>query len=582
MSEDSLDSGSERRILPLQAGQLRSAHSITSVRSTSPQQRLGISPPRPTLSVDLTNHFTRPLTDQLSSESEIGTLDMLSVQDELASSMNSLSFAPLRELPNPFRTSIEDQSEEQQGPLPQGKQFFILTSAGKQIYTMHGEDEYVMGLMGIVHTLVSYFQVRNGSHEELRSITTYDNNGVLQKFAFMRKKYIVLLVMTNHNESDQDLQQQLDLLYSHLVSTLSQRQLNRLFGKRENFDLRNFLSESDFHSLDQLCRAMCQGSHPGWWLGALECVTMDSSVRNRIHSIMLHSTKDLAPGTLLYGLIVAPGQRLVSVMRPRGHTLHTTDLQLLFSMVENQLQLLDSQQEAWVPICFPKFNSNGFLYYYVKFLPEDASNSANIIEGDNAVRPALILISPRTNKFYELREAASSMIDALGSARLLPYIHNPSRITINDIPAPLAHHFIYKSKKYVQYVMPETIGINTNWQTLMTYYAHLKASVRNDNGHTLNQTALSFLRWSSNSNEPLLHNSPDIRFSATGNVSGACLLEEELDMIGLTWITANFELYLICNNCTLDRKIVLKSARNIVSWCKRKERKLFVSEGAVF
>ncbi|AET38570.1 guanine nucleotide exchange factor MON1 Ecym_3058 [Eremothecium cymbalariae DBVPG len=586
---------------------LRSVASLTSLKSLSPPQTMNWPISKATISVDLTNHFTSTLVrssladqeslyERLSPSpqnvepnveglsSEAMTYDLLSIQDELTHSLHSVAYVPLRELPNPFRRTVENCKE-----LPQGKQFLILTSAGKPIYSMNGQDEYVMGLMGIVHTIINYFQL-SGQKECLKTITTFDTNGVLQKFTFLNKRHVVLLAMTNYNETDLKLQQQLDLLYSYLISTLSLRQLNRLFNKRENFDLRSHLTGSDFHNLDQLCQSICLGKHPGWMLGALECVTLKKSIRQRIHTIMLQSIRDLPVGALLYGIIMAPDHRLVSVMRPKGHTLHTTDLQLLFSMVENQLQFLDSNQEVWVPVCFPKFNGNGFLYCYFKFLPPGFIGTANnygnatTLEGNERVKPTLILISPQKNSFYELQQAANTMTDNLTISGILPHITNPSRFTINDIPAPLVHHFIYKSKKYVQYVMPETSSV-TDWSTLMKYYSHLKSAVFDNNGTPLNKTVLSFVRWSALSDEdrpPKSRNNELLLQEDLNADSREFFIEEGMDMFGMAWFTPSFELYLVCNNGAVDRNMILKSARNISRWCKLNEHRLFVSDSAVF
>lgn len=553
------------------------------------QKGLKISLPKPTLSVNLVNHFNHsPICEndrtQSPSSAEASTFEVLDLENELACSMQSLQLSQARELPDPFLSRISEYEGSGEG-LPEHRQFFIMSSAGKPIYSMNGRFDYVMGLMGIVHTLVNYFQLRDGDGDNLRSIDTYDSEGVLQKFAFLRKRHMVLLVMTTGRESDADLQQQLDLLYSYIISTLSSRQLNRLFKNRENFDLRGFLSKSDFSNLDLLCHAICAGTHPGWWLGALECLSMEGSSRKHIQLIMLNAIRDLEPGTLLYGLIVASDHRLVSVARAKVHKLHTTDLQLLFSLMENQLQLLDNDQEAWVPICFPKFNWNGFLYCYVKFLPSDPAVLSTSIKVSRKIKPALILISPQTGAFYKLRETASSIISGLYSSNLLSCIKDPKRVTVNDIPAPLVHHFIYKCKMHSRYFMPEP-SVASCWPTLVKYYLHLKSTIIDENAHPVNNNCLSFVRWSTSSHyNKQTHQTSGTKVLSAHNssdVSDDFFVKEKMDMVGLAWNTPSFELYLVCNNCSLDKNIVLNSAKNIVSFCCSNEEMLFVSDRAVF
>ncbi|AEY94829.1 FAAR175Cp [Eremothecium gossypii FDAG1] len=573
-SASTRESARETRAGP-QALPLGSVVSLSSMRSASPTHAPWVA--KPTTSVDLTNHFMEVAARGGEEERSLASPGE-EMQYELAHSMKAAPALP-RELPSPFRAAGG------RGALPQEKQFFVLTAAGKPIYSMHGPEELVMGLMGIAHTLLNYFEL-DGPRERLRTITTYDAHGVLQRFAFLRKKHVVLLAMTTRNEAEAELQQQLDLLYSYLVSSLSLRQMSRLF-ERANFDLRSFLTESDFHNLDQLCRAMCDGTHLGWTLGALECITLKHSVRQRINSIMLRATRGLAVGTLLYGMIVAPDHRLVSVLRPKGHTLHTTDLQLLFSMVENQLQLLHSSQEVWVPLCFPKFNGNGFLYCYIKFLPTDTESASNetTLEGNMHIKPTLILISPQKSSFYDLHTCASEILDNLAVAGIMPHITAPSRFTINDIPAPLVHHFIYKSKKYVQYVMPETSS-TTDWSTLMKYYSHLRSNALDSHGNPLSENVVAFARWCASSGQVQVEycdSSEELQVEdQPSSIFSESFVEESLNMTGLSWITPSFELYLLCNNGEIPKAVVMKSARNVVGWCSRNGHKLFVSEGAVF
>lgn len=509
------------------------------------------------------------------------------LHNELVQSMYSLDLGDRRfvsnEIPSVFQES-RILEEEEDTKLTQDKHFFILTSAGKPIYSMNGNDEKVMGLMGIVHTVINYFNLC-ATPTKLKTLTTSSMNSVVQKFTFVDRSPILLMAMSSRGETENELINQLDFLYSYLISSLSKRQLTRLFNKRDNFDLRNFLGPADFNNLNQICSMICNKFHPDLLLGALECLNLKKSVRRKLHSLMLERTMadgNNTRGKLLYGLIVAPGNRLVSVLRPRGHTLHTTDLHLLFSLIFNQFQHLEDDQELWVPVCFPKFNSSGFLYCYIKFLPHEQQQD----------RSALVLISAQKDAFFALREIGERIVNQIQERDLLSAINSAKRFTITDIPAPLVHHFIYKSKKHVQYVMPrvEHIGVqeerivipdedDTDSSTqnereaaylkkLMTYYLHIHNSAVGDDGTPYNRSTLSFVKWS---NEPLNDDEQEPIFQ-----------EEKLNMLGLAWLTPSFELYLICNNGVIDRRMVLQSARNIVAWCRKYESRLFVSDGAVF
>lgn len=134
---------------------------------------------------------------------------------------------------------------------------------------------------------------------------------------------------------------------------------------------------------------MTRGS-PQILLSALECVKMRKHHREKINNILLKSRSS----SLLYGLVIAD-ERLVSVIRPKRHSLHPPDLQLLFSMLFNASTFRDGG-EHWTPICLPKFNSKGFLHAYICFFRKEI---------------ALVLISADKDAFFEMREVKEVVVE---------------------------------------------------------------------------------------------------------------------------------------------------------------------------
>jgi len=143
-------------------------------------------------------------------------------------------------------------------------------------------------------------------------------------------------------------------------------------------------------------------SDPGILLGALEVAKLRKTTREKINTALLNARHE----DLLYGMIVAEG-RLVSVIRPRRHSLHpagksngdsglNVDMQLLFSMVFNSSSLLNGN-EHWIPLCLPKFNAKGFLHAYIWA-------QASI---------AIILISADKNAFFNMRTVKEKVLEHL-------------------------------------------------------------------------------------------------------------------------------------------------------------------------
>ena len=486
------------------------------------------------------------------------------------------------EIPDVF-TSVNTSGDTSKDLKSHGKNFLILTSAGKPIFSMFGNDKDIIPYMGVINTVVSYFQVNQKA--QIRSINLKKTK---QAFVFLNKSPILLMAYSRRGESTNQLMAQLDLLYSYLISSINERQLQRLFHNRSNFDLHNYLEVTDFDNLRQICFILCNKLYPDFSINALQCFIMRKTIRSKIHDIihteLLNESKYIPRGTLLYGLILSHKRdmfKLCSVIRPKGHTLHTVDLQLLFCLITHQFANRDGDQELWLPICFPKFNSNGFLYSYIKYLSRAAPGSPN----EDTV---LVLISAQKDAFFKLKLFGDKLWNKLQSEKLGDYlIQDRLKFRISDIPAPLVHHFVYKSKKYVQYVMPE-LEIHTEdeaqlqqyEQKLKTYYEHLHHSAIDDRGVPINKTMLNYIHWETGpGNAQSLNGDGN---DGDDDDTTEEFRRERTSMMGLVWITPQFELYLVCNNGVDNKETVLRSAKQIIEWCRKYEARLFIQEGATF
>lgn len=83
----------------------------------------------------------------------------------------------------------------------QKKHIFILSEAGKPIYSLHGNEDKLATLFGVIQALVSF--VQHGQD----AITSIHAGGI--KFAFMQRNSLILVAATRTNMSVQQLQLQL-------------------------------------------------------------------------------------------------------------------------------------------------------------------------------------------------------------------------------------------------------------------------------------------------------------------------------------------------------------------------------------
>ena len=276
----------------------------------------------------------------------------------------------------------------------------ILSSAGKPIYNRHGDDNLISSYIGVIQTIISFYQSASNS---LKGFTA---GGV--RFVVMIQGPLYLVAISRLAESDAQLRVQLEALYMQILSTLTLPTLNHLFSSRPSTDLRRPLQGTE-PLLSALADSFTRGSVPTL-LSALECLKLRKSHRQIIESTLLKVRTE----NLLYGLIVAGG-RLVSVVRPKRHSLHPGDLQLIFNMLFEAGGVKAGGGESWIPFCLPGFNKNGYLYMFVSFLSSKKDNEdSSTSSGNNPEKEdetAVLLISANKESFYDLRKMRDELVD---------------------------------------------------------------------------------------------------------------------------------------------------------------------------
>ncbi|KAH8704780.1 trafficking protein Mon1-domain-containing protein [Talaromyces proteolyticus] len=419
------------------------------------------------------------------------------------------------------------------------KHYLILSAAGKPIYTRHGEGGLVSGYIGIIQTIISFYQEGD---DALKSFVAGDT-----KIVILSQSTLYLVAISRLVESETQLRLQLDALYMQILSTLTLPTLNRLFSIRPSTDLKRPLQGTET-LLSSLADSFTRGS-PTTLLSALECLKIRKSHRQAINNILLKTRAE----KLLYGLVAAGG-RLVSVIRPKKHSLHPGDLQLLFNMIFEADGVKAGGGESWIPVCLPGFNSSGYLYMYVSFLNlrDDAVDVAtdDDIPKDESV--AIILISPDKEGFFQLQEMRDNIVEQMqknGSMKIIMEAIKRGRPNPTDIvPGTVLRHFIYKSRAHVQFVMssyePEFVSIARHRRLISTYNS-LHESVHARNTHV------------------------KVHHSASKSAST------------FAWVTQGFELYCVAGPDT-NRNALSQGANKISQWVRKEEERLFIIGGAVF
>ena len=421
------------------------------------------------------------------------------------------------------------------------KHFFILSASGKPVYSRHGDDQLTSHYIGVVQTLISFYE---GAEDPLKGFTAGDT-----RFVILPKGPLNLVAVSRLNESDGQLRTQLGALYMQVLSTLTLPSMERMFSNRPSTDLRRALQGTDV-LLDGLADEFTRGS-PSTLLSALECLRLRRTDRKSVDETFLN----VRSANLLYGLIVADG-RLVSVVRPKKHSLHPGDLRLIFNMLFAAGSVRAGGGENWIPLCLPGFNNTGFLYMYVSFF----STSESVTE-PKSERPssagandelAVVLISANKESFFELRTMRNRLVAQLEKNGCMSAIKSSirkGRSTCSEIvPGSVLRHFLYKSRGNVQFTMPsfepDFNGVATR-RKLMSLYQTLHESIHSRTAHLRVQHCVSH------------------------------------ESTALAWETPLFELYCVAGP-SASRAALAQCANRLVQWIRREEERVFIIGGAVF
>ncbi|KAG7108825.1 Vacuolar fusion protein MON1 like [Verticillium longisporum] len=421
------------------------------------------------------------------------------------------------------------------------KQFMILSSAGKPIWSRHGDLGLINSYMGIIQTIISFYQ---GANNPLTGFTAGDT-----RFVIATEGPLYFVATSRLGESDSQLRGQLEALYMQILSTLTLPTLRNIFVNRPSTDLRKPLQGTE-SLLSSLADHFTKGSASAL-LGALECLRLRKSQRHAINNAFLKQRTD----KLLYGLIVADG-KLVSVIRPRRHSLHPSDLKLIFNMLFESGGISAGGGENWVPLCLPAFNNNGYLYMYVSFIDGPPSSGASSQPADaspaSGGQTAIILVSPDKESFFELKQMRDAVVASLEKNGLLAIIRAAASAGRPAIPAIAAgsqvSHFLYKSRANVQFSMSALDPVFASpiaRRRLMTLYHQLHASVH-----------------AKHSAMRVLH----------------CVSDEATS---LAWVTPIFEFYCVAGP-NVSRATITQGANKIIQWAKREEERIFIIGGGVF
>ncbi|KAJ3557656.1 hypothetical protein NM688_g1358 [Phlebia brevispora] len=450
------------------------------------------------------------------------------------------------------------------------RQYFVLTDAGKPVFISRQEDEdsdNFTSVIGLMQALISVF-IDDG--DKLRCI-----NAGRTRITFLMRTPLYYAKTRFH----------LEYLHLQILSVVSAEQLRRMFQRRNNFDLRRLLSGAEpllFSLLDRLEFDLAMST------SSLYCLKLEPGLRKAIAESLVPATKIK---DILYVVMVAQG-RVVTLVRPRKHSIHPSDLHILVNTVHSPSIVNASASASFLPICLPKFNPQAFVNAYVTFLRRNDGNqteplpsevneegrSANSDQqslaetvsdtstGTSVAVPSTSKLAPKVEiglvcvcglaDFEAVRGWCSTVSEKLERDGLMQAIVDAitagrTEYCVGDLSIPGLRHFLYKSRPQVQVTMPifEDPYDDTNeWRRLITLYQTLHDNIHAKSGQE-STLKLQYLRT------------------------------ERESLMG--WITQPFELYLAMSPL-LPKSAIVNAANAIAKWVQKEEKRLFLRDAPVF
>ncbi|XP_037877067.1 protein SAND [Bombyx mori] len=443
----------------------------------------------------------------------------------------------------------DDDKDYLQSPelVNKEKHVFILSTAGKPIYSRYGNEDKLAGLCGVIQALVSVIEEQN--QDILRFINTKDCKAV-----FLVKGPLILVAVSKSNESETQLVLQLTYAFNQIVSLLTLTQLNRIFEQRRNYDLRRLLAGAE-RLIDHLLVFM--EKDPAFLLGAVRCLPLPEKARENITNAITttcHKIRDL-----VFAIMIA-GNQLITLVRMKKYTLHPSDIHLLFNLIRSSESFKTA--ESWTPICLPKFDATGFLHGHVSYISEDC-------------QACLLLLTVQRDAFTTLSQAKHTIAEKMRRANCLVAINNAlnrneelsTTKPLKHIGIPEIRHFMYKCKSTAQLFSSDPISLDR----LQDYRLRHK-----EGGDIVDKkiTKLSDIDYVRN------YRKFCNQIHCVATPAKLIFRSSSQDTI-LSWVTNGFELY-VTFDPLMEKDHAIKAVDRLLRWIKKEEERIFIMNAPTF
>ncbi|XP_037535313.1 vacuolar fusion protein MON1 homolog B [Nematolebias whitei] len=403
------------------------------------------------------------------------------------------------------------------------KHIFVLSEAGKPIYSRYGSEEALSSTMGVMMALVSFVQ---SGDNVIRSVYSEEHTVV-----FLQKGPLVLVCVSSSRQSEQQLREELLYVYYQIISMLTQASISRIFEHKKNYDLRRLLAGSE-KILDGLLNLV--DSDPSFLLTAVHCLPLASSLRDSLSQTL---QKAITPN-LVFSILIAKNQLLTIVQEKtviEDSRLEPADVHLLLNLIGASSAF--QAGEIWTPICLPLFNPDCYFYAYISYLdPPECT-------------VCLLLLSTDKEAFYAVAECKRKIEEAMVAQNSLSLIAKAQLYSVSQVGVSDLRHFMYKPfdvpdnyRQLTQFTSPE----------MEAPYSSEEEKMR----------LLDLYRY--------MHS----RIHSTSRPLKLIYHVAERETL-LAWVTSKFELY-TCFSPLVTKTCAITAITKLLRWIKKEEDRLFI------
>lgn len=427
------------------------------------------------------------------------------------------------------------------------KHFFIISHAGKPIYSRYGDENKLAGFSATLQAIISYVE---NSGDNVRLVQAGNH-----QIVFIMKGPIYLVCISCTEEPFQALKMQLELLYGQMLLILT-KSIEKYFGKNAKFDMRPLLGGTDvvFSSLIHSF-----SWNPATFLHAYTCVPLSCATRQAASGIL----QDIVDSRVIFAILMCR-HKVISISGAEKATLHPDDILLLSNFIVSSESFRTS--EAFSPICVPRYNSMAFLYAYVHYLK------------DNTV---LVLLTTDHNGFYHLKDCRIRIETVLNKSNVLNEVKTSmlnAGLHVEDLPNdPIAHSPYgrqgHDKEQKLGVAARETkkdiagVGGPAGLWHFMYKSIYLDQYVASEFSPPLNshQAQKSLLRAYQN-----LYSSMHIEAPGPHKMQ----YRRDRNYILLCWITQDFELYAAFDPLA-EKSMAVATSNRVCQWIRDLENEIF-------